>query len=323
MSNIRLFYPENIIDNSTSLLSKEHTHYVVNVMRLKRGSNLNFFNKNGEWKSEIVFLDKDRVEVKFLNKVKEPSSSLNIELAICLVKKNPMETILQKATELGVSKITPIISERTEVKELNYERAKKIVVEATEQSNQLSPPEISNVIKLKDFLNKLKKPINISNIELAICLVKKSPMETILQKATELGVSKIIPIISERTEVKEINHDRAKKIVIEATEQSNQMVPPQILNAVALKDFLQNLDRTTKLLFADVNSKKHLKNENFKDFKSLCILIGPEGDFSPSERESILSISEVIPFTISKNILRSDTAVISAISLVNLINNHP
>ncbi len=235
--NIRLYHPDSIDENTTSLLSKEHTHYITNVMRLKRGSNLNFFNKNGEWLSEIVFLNKDRVEVK--------------------------------------------------------------------------------------FLNKLKKPINISNIELAICLVKKSPMETILQKATELGVSKIIPIISERTEVKEINHDRAKKIVIEATEQSNQMVPPQILNAVALKDFLQNLDRTTKLLFADVNSKKHLKNENFKDFKSLCILIGPEGDFSPSERESILSISEVIPFTISKNILRSDTAVISAISLVNLINNHP
>ena len=87
MSNIRLFHPENIIDNTTSLLSKEHTHYVVNVMRLKRGSSLNFFNKNGEWNSEIVFLDKDRVEVKFLNKVKEPGSSLNIELAICLVKK--------------------------------------------------------------------------------------------------------------------------------------------------------------------------------------------------------------------------------------------
>ena len=163
MSNIRLFHPENIIDNSTSLLSKEHTNYVVNVMRLKRGSNLNFFNKNGEWNSEIVFLDKDRVEVKFLNKVKEPVSSLNIELAICLVKKNPMETILQKATELGVSKITPIISERTEVKELNYERAKKIVVEATEQSNQLSPPEISEVVKLKDFLNNLDNSSKLSN----------------------------------------------------------------------------------------------------------------------------------------------------------------
>ncbi len=150
MSNIRLFHPENITENTIGLLSKEHTHYVVNVMRLKRGFNLNFFNKDGEWLSEIVFLDRDRVEVKFLNKIKDPINSSNIELAICLVKKSPMETILQKATELGVSKITPIVSERTEVKEINLERANKIVVEATEQSNQLTPPQISEV-QTKDF----------------------------------------------------------------------------------------------------------------------------------------------------------------------------
>ena len=114
--NIRLYHPNSILENSTGLLSKEHTHYVVNVMRLKRGSNLNFFNKNGEWKSEVIFLDKDRVEVKFLKKIKEANSLSKVELAICLVKKNAMDTILQKATELGVSKIIPIVSERTEVK---------------------------------------------------------------------------------------------------------------------------------------------------------------------------------------------------------------
>ena len=108
--NIRLYNPDSIEENSTNLLSKEHTHYVVNVMRLKRGSNINFFNSEGEWKSEIIFLDKDRVEVKIIEKIKKPKGLSNIELAICLVKKNPMETILQKATELGVSKITPIIS---------------------------------------------------------------------------------------------------------------------------------------------------------------------------------------------------------------------
>ena len=235
MSNIRLFHPENITENTTGLLSKEHTHYVVNVMRLKRGSNINFFNKDGEWLSEIVFLDRDRVEVKFLNKLKEPSKNSNIELAICLVKKSPMETILQKATELGVSKIIPIVSERTEVKELNFERANRIVVEATEQSNQLIPPQISEVTKLKDFL--------------------------------------------------------------------------------------KDLGGSSKLLFADVNSKDKLKAEALKEAKTLSVLIGPEGDFSPSERELILANSEVVPFTISRNILRSDTAVISAISLVNFINN--
>ena len=52
--NIRLYNPYSIEENSTNLLSKEHTHYVVNVMRLKRGSNINFFNSEGEWKSEIL-----------------------------------------------------------------------------------------------------------------------------------------------------------------------------------------------------------------------------------------------------------------------------
>ena len=231
--NIRLYHPNSIVENTTKLLSKEHGHYVANVMRLKIGSCINFFNKDGEWESEITLIQKDKVEVKFTKKMKQANNPNKIELAICLVKKTPMETILQKSTELGVSKIIPIVSERTEVKDLNYERARKIVVEATEQSNQLNPPEISEVKKLKDFL--------------------------------------------------------------------------------------KNLDSSTKLLFADVNSQTILKNDNIKKGEALSILIGPEGDFSPAERESILKVPEVKSFSISKNILRSDTAVITAISLVNFV----
>ena len=127
-------------------------------------------------------------------------------------------------------------------------------------------------------------------------------MDIILQKATELGVGKIIPLISERTEVKELNFNRAKKIVIEATEQSNQLMPPEILEVTKLKDFLQNLDVNSKLLFADVNSNDSLKNEDLKNSKSLSVLIGPEGDFSPQEREIILGNAMVKPFKISRNI---------------------
>jgi len=54
MSNIDI-HPKNITENTTGLLSKQHTHYVANVMRMKRGSNINFFNKEGEWLSEIIF----------------------------------------------------------------------------------------------------------------------------------------------------------------------------------------------------------------------------------------------------------------------------
>jgi len=233
MSIIRLYHPENILENSTSLLSKEHTHYLVNVMRAKRGANVNFFNKNGEWLSEIVFLEKDRVEVKFLSKIKENTNTLNVELAICLVKKNAMEIILQKATELGIRKIIPIISERTEVKEINFERANKIVIEATEQSNQLEPPQISEILNLKDFLN--------------------------------------------------INRN--------------------------------------KIFFADINSDYSLEKKDFKEGETATVLVGPEGDFSPAERELILNGSNTVAFSLSKNILRTDTAVISAISLVNFITN--
>ena len=236
MSNLRLFNPDNIIENTTSLLSKEHTHYIVNVMRLKRGSNLNFFNKEGEWLSEIISIERDKVEVKFLNKVKEPSKISNIELAICLVKKTPMEIILQKATELGVKKITPIISDRTEVKDLNFERANKIIIEATEQSNQLNTPDLSQIIKLKDFIN--------------------------------------------------------------------------------------NISKDEKLFFADVNSKHKLSSKDLEKDEKARVLIGPEGDFSPAERELILSNPEAVSFSLSKNILRADTAVISAISIVNFIHNN-
>jgi 16S rRNA (uracil1498-N3)-methyltransferase len=237
MNNIRLYYLESIVENSTSLVSKEHGHYIVNVMRLKKGSNINFFNKEGEWLSEIITIERDKVEVKFLNKVKEPSKISKIELAICLVKKTPMEIILQKATELGVRKITPIISDRTEVKDLNFERANKIIIEATEQSNQLNAPDLSQIIKLKDFIN--------------------------------------------------------------------------------------NISKDEKLFFADVNSIHKPSSKDLGQEKKISVLIGPEGDFSPAERELILSKPETVSFTLSKNILRADTAVISAISIVNYIqNNH-
>ena len=86
MSNIRLYHPNSIVENTTSLLSKEHTHYVANVMRMKRGSNINFFNQNGEWLSEIVFLDRDRVEVKFLNKL------LFLDFCKIVINKNKKNT---------------------------------------------------------------------------------------------------------------------------------------------------------------------------------------------------------------------------------------
>ena len=234
MKNLRLYQPNLIEENSTIKLSKEHSHYLFSVMRKKAGDKINLFNKQGEWSAKIINTSKNETEITLLEKIKIAQATKNLELAICLVKKNPMDLILQKATELGVSKIIPIVSERTEVKELNHERAMKIVIEATEQSNQLSPPEIAQVTKLNEFIDQFKG---------------------------------------------------------------------------------QNL-----LLFADVNSKNAL-DKNKAQGKNLSILIGPEGDFSLDERALITSKSSTYCFSLSSNILRTDTAVIAAISLVNFINN--
>ena len=145
-------------------------------------------------------------------------------------------------------------------------------------------------------------------------------MENILQKATELGVENIIPVISDRSEVKEINLDRANKIVIEATEQSNQLIPPKISEPVKFKNFIESLNNK-KLLFADIESKVYLAKKNVSHEDKIVLLIGPEGDFSPVERELVSKLSNRISFSISNNILRSDTAVITAISMINFILN--
>ena len=135
-------------------------------------------------------------------------------------------------------------------------------------------------------------------------------------------MSKIIPIISERTEVKDLNFDRANKIVIEATEQSNQLNPPNISQIIKLKDFINSILNDEKLFFADVNSKHKLNSKDLGKSKKVSILIGPEGDFSPTERKLILSKLETVPFSLSEHILRADTAAISAISIINFIHNN-
>ena len=136
-----------------------------------------------------------------------------------------------------------------------------------------------------------------------------------IQKATELGVTKFFPIIFNRTVVRKINKERLEKIVIEASEQSNRINVPLIKEIQNLKNFLDS--NSMNLIFTDLNSNnKKIDKSKFTD-KPICIIIGPEGDFSEIERKQILSFNGVQSLKINENILRSETAVISAISIVN------
>ena len=171
-------------------------------------------------------------------------------------------------------------------------------------------------IKILDKLRDKKKE---QNIWLAFTPIKQNPLNFIIQKGTELGVQKFIPILSERTIVKDINIERVKKIIVESAEQSNRISIPQINNLEPLKFFLSQFPKNGCLVFCDINcNKSELKNILLKKIDGpICILVGPEGDFSESERQLIIDLKQTCSLSLASNILRSETAAIAAVAIVN------
>ena len=176
--------------------------------------------------------------------------------------------------------------------------------------------EVVKIKILKKFRDEKK---NEHNIWLAFTPIKQNPLNFIIQKGTELGVQKFIPILSERTVVNDINIERVKKIIIESAEQSNRISIPEITKLETLKNFISNFPKKGCLVFCDINSdESNLKNIlSKKDLKPICILIGPEGDFSENERKLIIDMSQSHSILLAKNILRAETAAIAAVTLVN------
>jgi len=167
-------------------------------------------------------------------------------------------------------------------------------------------------------IKKIRQKEKIKELWLAFSPIKSNYQNFMIQKATELGVTKFIPIIFERTIVRKINKERFEKIVIEASEQSNRMDVPLIEPNQDLDNLLKN---SMDLIFTDLNSSNTKIDKSKFTNKPVCIIIGPEGDFSEAERAKILSFRGVQSFKINENILRSETAVISAISIVNYAIN--
>jgi len=169
------------------------------------------------------------------------------------------------------------------------------------------------------ILRKLRDEENEQNIWLAFTPIKQNPLNFIIQKGTELGIQKFIPILSERTIVKDINIERVKKIIVESAEQSNRISIPEITNLITLKNFLSDFPKNGCLVFCDINcNKSDLKNIlSKKDLSPICILIGPEGDFSEKERKLIIDLNQTHSISLAKNILRAETAAIAAVTLVN------
>ena len=232
MSNIRLFYSKSLSLNLTDKLDKSQSHYVSKVMRLKEKEVFSLFNSSGEWEAKILNITKTIVEFNVTKQLRQKENTKDLWLAFSPIKSNYFNFMIQKATELGVTKFLPIIFERTIVRKINKERLEKVIIEAAEQSNRITVPSIEDPQKLKSFLN-------------------------------------------------------------------NDM----------------------DLIFTDLNTANTKIDLTKLTTKPTCVIIGPEGDFSEQEREEILKFNGVQSVKISENILRSETAVISALSIINYAIN--
>ena len=235
MSNIRLFFEKSLSLNLKSKLNNTQSHYLSKVMRIKIGENFSLFNKKGEWLAKIEQISNGIVEFSISKQLRKSESSKEIWLAFSPIKSNYFSFMVQKATELGITKFIPIIFERSVVRKINIDRLNKIIIEASEQSNRINIPLLERPQNLDEFLSNNIKKIN--------------------------------------------------------------------------------------LIFTDLNSKNKKLEVNKLDNKPLCIIVGPEGDFSEKEKDQISNFKEVKSIKINENILRSETAAISAISIINYILN--
>ena len=187
--------------------------------------------------------------------------------------------------------------------------------------------KISEIYKNTIIIDIIKKirDVKIENdIWLLFAPVKKSPTEYIVQKATELGVSKIIPIITERTITKNLNLNRMQDIAIESSEQCDRITIPEICTVNKLKDLILNWDNDRIIFFCDETIgnndivKIDFQNLSTKSFGA--ILVGPEGGFSANETNYLREKKFIRPIDLGPRILRSDTAVIAALSLWHCLN---
>ena len=152
-AKIRLYFPGKISLKSRVKLENKQVHYLINVMRKKIDDSILVFNSvNGEFLAKISEINKNTIIIDIIKKIRDVKIENDIWLLFAPVKKSPTEYIVQKATELGVSKIIPVITERTITKNLNLKRMQDIAIESSEQCERITIPEVCAVKKLKDLI---------------------------------------------------------------------------------------------------------------------------------------------------------------------------
>lgn len=157
------------------------------------------------------------------------------------------------------------------------------------------------------------------DLTLVFAPIKKARIDFIAEKATELGVGRIQPIMTDFTQVSRVNTDRMAANAIEAAEQTGRTTIPVIDQPLSLQTLLEDWPEGCHIIFCDEDTAGNADFVFQARVASLkgpaAILIGPEGGFSPQERDMIRGHKAAVPVSLGQNILRADTAMLAALSL--------
>ncbi len=162
---------------------------------------------------------------------------------------------------------------------------------------------------------RLRAREDVPDFILYAALLKKDRFDLVLEKATELGVRRIQPVLTRRCVADKLNAERARAIVTEAAEQCARTALPELAEPVKLDPLLRGHDAGRALFFADENGGEPAATAFAAHPGPAALLIGPEGGFDDGERSSIRALPAACPISLGPRILRGETAAISAMAL--------
>jgi 16S rRNA (uracil1498-N3)-methyltransferase len=150
---IRLYVAAALTAGGTVAASEGQAHYLTSVMRRAEGDAVGVFNgRDGEWRARLAVPGRRRVELVLEAELRPQAPEPDLWLAFAPLRRDATELVAQKATELGVSALVPVLTERTNAARLNTDRLRAIAVEAAEQCERLSVPAIREAVALPALL---------------------------------------------------------------------------------------------------------------------------------------------------------------------------
>lgn len=243
MSNPRLMIDAALTPNAELQLDEDQARHVGTVLRLEEGDGLRVFNaRDGEWAARIVAKKKRSISVRLEARLREARPTPDLDLLFAPVKRHATDLIVEKATELGVRRIRPVITQRTIAETVRVDRLQSIAREAAEQTERFDAPEIVAPLSLAKALD---------------------------------------------------GWDASRSLVYadEAGDDEGAAWGGERGRAAPIAQALPSGD-------------------------ALALLIGPEGGFTPEERRMLRALPFVVPVSLGPRILRAETAVIAALSVI-------